>query len=183
MDLYLILKFVHVTSAIIWLGGAFVFIVLMQALSSRANAERFYALLANVSFIGPRLFLPASVMTLITGLATAHVGGFGWPAWVVLSLAAVTVTTLVGAFKLGPMGDRYVAAAKAKGPAAAWPLGMQLLRLARADYVLQFFIVFLMVTKPDWSDLALIVPLVLTVLLVGVAAFLPPTRRTTNLRS
>jgi uncharacterized membrane protein len=180
MDLYLILKFLHVVSAVVWLGGGFALLLLASVQIEKAEPARIVAVIAQVAYLGPRLFLPASIATLLTGLGAVYLAGFGWPAWVVLGFAGIVATALLGSLKLGPMSDRIVALAKQKGPHAVLSDAMALIRLARFDYVMQFSIVFLMVAKPDWQDTTVLAIAALAVLLAAFMTVRPSARLVTN---
>jgi uncharacterized membrane protein len=180
MDLYLILKFLHVAAAVVWLGGGFSLLVLATVQAEKADPARLLAIVGQVAYVGPRVFLPASIITLLTGLGTVYMAGLGWPAWIVLGFAGIVVTALLGALKLGPMSDRIVAIAKQSGPHAALPDAMALIRLARFDYVMLFSIVFLMVAKPDWQDMTILAIPALAVLLGAFMTVRPSARLVTN---
>jgi uncharacterized membrane protein len=180
MDIYLIVKFVHVVSAVVWLGGGFALLLLASVQVEKAEPARIMAVIAQVAYLGPRLFLPASILTLLSGLSAVYLGGFGWHAWIVFGFGGIAVTTLLGALKLGPMSDRVVALAKHKGPHAALSDAMTLIRLARFDYVMQFSIVFLMVAKPDWQDTTGLAIPALAVLLAAFMTVRPSARLVTN---
>jgi uncharacterized membrane protein len=176
MDAFLLFKTLHVISAIVWLGGGLSLVLLAFLFARRPDPADLLGVIRLVAFLGPRLFLPASILTLLTGLAATHTGGFGWPAWVVLGLAGIAVTAVLGALKLGPACDKVIALSDSKGAQAARPEMVKLLPLARFDYTTQFAIVFLMVTKPDWQDVPVLAGVAVIVLAALVAAFLPVPR-------
>lgn len=118
MDVATILKFLHVVLAILWLGGGMCLILLGTFIGRAATPAAVMAVVRHVALYAPRVFIPCSVLVVVTGVALVLAAGWAWEAWVVLGLA-------------------------------------------RLDYVVQFAIVFLMVAKPGWSDVGV---------LVGVAA-------------
>lgn len=180
MDAYLLLKFTHVVSAIVWLGGGFAMVLLAMLFAKRPDPTDLLGVIRLIAYLGPRLFIPVSVITLLTGLATTYVGGFGWPAWVVLGLVGIAATALIGALKLGPACENALALAEAEGVQAARHEMLKLLPFARFDYAIQFAIVFLMVAKPDWQDLPVLLGLAMTVLIALAAAFKCAPRRFTS---
>lgn len=177
MDFYLVLKFFHILSAVIWLGGSFTLLLLATVQITKVEPERLLATIGQVAYVGPRLFMPASLATLLTGFGAVYLAGFGWPAWVVLGFAGIVVTAMLGALKLGPMSGKVLQIAQMQGLDEAWPEAIALVRLARFDNVMLFSIVFLMVVKPDWQDLLLLAIPALAVLLgalmVNRPAFTP----------
>lgn len=173
MDTAILLKFAHVALAILWLGGGMCLILLGVFLGRNPAPAAVMAVVRHVAIYAPRVFIPASVLVLVSGAALAWLAGWGWPSWVVLGLAGVAFTGVFGARVLGPMADRSVALADAQGDAAGVPEGLRLLRLAKFDYVVQFSIVYLMVAKPGWSDIGTLAVLA-ALIVAGGLAFLRP---------
>lgn len=171
MDTYLILKFLHISFAILWLGGGMCLILLGVALGRDPAPDRVMPVVRQVAFYAPRVFVPSSIVVLLTGVAAVLNGGLGWDAWVILGLCGIAFTGLFGGFVLGPMADRAVKAAEVSGDAAGAAIGLRLLQSAKFDYVVQFGIVFLMVVKPGWSDLTPL-GLVAVAVAAGAALFL-----------
>lgn len=153
MELYALVKFFHVVSAIVWVGGGAVLALLgFFALRARDEAALFTAA-RQMSFVGPRVFLPASLSTLSLGLGMVWVGGLAWEAWLVLGLAGTVATALFGQFVLKPRGERVakLLAEPAKRRDAIRQTEA-LFRLARVDYGVLFAVIAVMVLKPGWSD-------------------------------
>ncbi len=175
MDFALLIKFSHVSAAMVWLGGGLAMIMAAALLGPNARPEQIMTVIRMVSFIGPRLLMPASIATLLSGLWLALYGGYGWPAWLILGLAGIAFTAVFGALVLGPTSERAVRTATRLGDDAAMGDARRLIRLGRFDYVVQFAIVFLMVVKPDWSEVQLLALLGLAVL-AGAALTLRPSR-------
>lgn len=175
MDFALFIKFAHVSAAMVWLGGGLAMILAAAFLGPNARADQIMTVIRMVAFLGPRLLMPASIATLLSGLWLAFFGGYGWPAWLVLGLAGIAFTAAFGALVLGPGCDHAVATAARHGDAAGAAEARRVVRLGRFDYVVQFAIVFLMVVKPDWSEVQLLAVLGLAVL-AGAALTLRPSR-------
>lgn len=154
MDLYSILKFLHIASAVIWVGGGFALMVLGICAHRARSAEDLLAVMRGVGFIGPRVFLPASVLVLVFGLGMVWAGGWAWEAWLVLGLGGTLATALFGQFVLKPRAD-YIAALSAdpRRRRDALRVAVELIALARIDYAVLFSVVGLMVLKPGWGDL------------------------------
>jgi uncharacterized membrane protein len=173
MDLPTFLKFLHVTAAILWVGGGSVMILVSLALSGRATAAVQMAILRAAMLLGPRLFLPASLVTLASGLALVFVAGWGWQPFTVLGLVGIAFTATFGALYLGPSCERVLKVEAMHGPQEALPLLRRLQRLSRMDYAVQFAIVFLMVVKPGWQDIATFLALAALLALAGLLTFRP----------
>ncbi len=173
-----LLKFVHITAAVLWVGGGFSMILASILLAGRSTAEAQLAVVRATVILAPRLFVPASVITLASGVTLLFVAGWGWQPFTVLGLAGVLFTALFGALVLGPSCERALKTAEAWGAVSALPMVRRICRLAIFDYAVQFAIVFLMVVKPGWQDFAVFGGLAAIVTLAVLAALHPIRRET-----
>lgn len=170
MDLYLILKLVHVACAIVWVGGASVLTLLVAVLLGRGDDDATMAGVSYVALLGNRVFAPIGLVTIATGLTLGWLGGWFPQAWTVLAMVMVACTFLLGALVLGPACDRAVKTWKAGDMPAAMALGRRVLRLVAVDLGAQWGIISLMVAKPGWTDPAVGLPALLVA--VGLLAAL-----------
>ena len=178
MDFATTLKFAHVLAAVLWVGGGFATIIAGIVLSGRATAQTQLAIVQAVTLLAPRLFIPASIFTLASGVTLLFVAGWGWQPFTVLGLAGVLFTAGFGALVLGPSCERALKLAETHGPDAAIPSLRRVQRLALMDYAVQFAIVFLMVVKPSWSDFAVFGGIGAIIALAAFAALRPVHRVT-----
>lgn len=170
MSWYEFLLFVHVSCAVIWIGGGFVFQVYgMVELASgdRAAIARFAG---NVGRIGERLFVPAALLVVLAGIGLMIDGDWPWGrVWVVFALITFIGSFLLGLLVLGPTAKRI----EVVGPETEE--GQRLIRrvfsLLRVDLLFLFAIVFAMTAKPTGDDTWTIV-LVAAILVAGSAYFL-----------
>ena len=100
------LHFLHIVSAIVWVGGGFV----MSVFGSRARASRDPNAIADFSesltYVGTRVMLPAVVGTLIFGLWMVFENA-DWnfrQFWVLLAIGLFILAFLIGAIYLGRIG-------------------------------------------------------------------------------
>ena len=98
MTWYSFLLFAHVSMAVIWIGGG----LMMQLFGVRASMLGDRTRLANlgedIAFIGPRLFVPASLLAFLTGVLLvidSDFYGFG-DDWIVIGLVLYATTFLTG---------------------------------------------------------------------------------------
>ncbi|MDQ4095929.1 MAG: DUF2269 family protein [Actinomycetota bacterium] len=143
-------QFLHVLSAITWVGAA----TLALFLSLRLSAQRDNPVAAPASGLLEKtavpLFMAASLGTLITGLILA----FGWigfdPLWIKIGLAGVLVSIVVGFGYFKPHGEKLGAAMEANGPGD--PKVQVMVRQAQivslVELVIFAVVVWAMVTKP-----------------------------------
>ncbi|MES0185980.1 DUF2269 domain-containing protein [Mesorhizobium sp. C386A] len=94
MDWYSLFKFLHVMAAILWLGGGFA-MLLVSILADRAgDDETLMVMLRTTDKLGLRMFVPASIATLASGLVlTSLWTGFS-DLWVVIGLCGYAAAFL-----------------------------------------------------------------------------------------
>ena len=84
-NVYNVLKFLHVASVIVWVGGVTALSVLGWSLRGERNRETFKVLLPQLTLYGQRIIGPTSIVVLLTGLAMVGMAriGFGtfWALW------------------------------------------------------------------------------------------------------
>ncbi|HEY5080684.1 MAG TPA: DUF2269 family protein [Bauldia sp.] len=177
MDFYLILKFLHVASTVVWIGAGVGLVILGIAANSRKDNAGFVRIMQDVVFLAPRVFVPASLATLVFGVAAAWTS-FGFEMlWIDLGIIGYAATFVTGNYFLRPRADR-ITKLVAEGGASdhAVAAGRELLGLAKFDYALLFIVVADMVFKPTLDQWGVLV--VLAIVLAGAAVlFLVPVIR------
>ena len=168
MSWYAFLLFVHISMAIVWIGGA----LMMQLFGLRATMSgdpaRIATLGQDIEWIANRTFIPASLVAFVTGVllvVNSDFYGFG-DDWIVFALVLYATTFVAGLFFLGPESGR-VGKLQAEGAPDAHPRTLRLIMLSRLDLVLLFLIVYDMAVKPSFGDAASIAWGIVGALAVG----------------
>lgn len=148
--LYEAIVFVHVFAAIIWVGGAFYFQVKIAQFRRANDNAGFLQLGRDAEHIGQRLFMPASIVVLLAGIAMVWYGPYSFELWIALALVGIVLTALTGAIYLGPQGGRLARLAEEKGvdDPAVTAMRDRLITVSRIDYAVLALIVLDMVFKP-----------------------------------
>jgi uncharacterized membrane protein len=171
---YDLLVLVHVLAAIVWIGAGLMMLLLSTMADRSGDADTFGALVALNTRLGLTLFVPASLLVLVSGLAAVAAGPWSLATlWLVLALAGFAITFLVGGLVFKPRVDRLAALAGPDGRLgpAAMDEARALMTLARLDYVVLVLVVADMVLKPTGDDVATL-GLMAAVLVAGFAAVL-----------
>ncbi|MGC4077525.1 MAG: DUF2269 family protein [Rubrivivax sp.] len=171
MDFYTVFKFLHVAAAMAWIGGGVTLFAMGMFAESRKDEAEMMRVLGSVGVMANRWFVPASLLTLVFGLAMAALGNLWGDAWVVLGLAGFAATFVTGHFVLRLkameagrlMGDGKLAEAAA--------VGRKLMQVAKFDYTMLVTVVAVMVFKPAWSDY-LMLAIVGAVLAIAAVVFI-----------
>jgi uncharacterized membrane protein len=148
-----LLLFVHVSVAVIWVGGA----LMMQFFAIRASMSgdptRTATLGEDIGWIAQRVFTPASLLAFLSGVllvVDSDFYGFG-DDWIVIALVLYATTFLAGLLFMGPESER-VGKLTAEGSPEAGPRMLRLLLLSRFDLVLLFLVIYDMTVKPAFGD-------------------------------
>ncbi|MDX8519077.1 DUF2269 family protein [Mesorhizobium dulcispinae] len=172
MDWYTIVKFLHVVSAILWVGGGFV-LFLLGVLADRAgNIEDKLQAMRASGELGGRFFAPMSMLTLIFGLVMCGFWvGFS-ELWVIIGLAGYATTFSIGMLVFKPTGERIGAMIAKDGVTpAVLAIGQRMMRWARLDYAVMLAIIADMVLKPTLNDIAVLAGMALVIAAGAALAF------------
>jgi uncharacterized membrane protein len=173
MDWFIVIKYLHVVSAICWVGGNAVLFFAGLLADWRKDDVGSANILKLVVVLSPLWFIPTSLLTLIFGLIMAFGYNLWDNAWIILGLLGFLTTFCIGLFILKPTSEAYTKFNEAGQAAEAKALGTKMLTMTKFDNVLLFAVIFDMVVRPSWSD---VVPLVVIAIAVvgGAVLFLVP---------
>jgi len=173
VDWYSIFKFLHVASAVCWVGGG-VILMYQGLLAGRAkDTDAQMVVIKQTAGLAMTWFIPASLSTVVFGVITATLGSMWGQAWVILGLLGFVATLCTGNFVIRPAADEIARNETAGKRDLAVAYGQKLLQVAKFDYVMLFTVIADMVLKPAWSDVLLLVVMAV-VLAAGAALFLLP---------
>jgi len=150
MTLYQVLLYVHIVCAVIWVGGAF-YIQILAIIANRSTDPSDLPRVGRwAEFVGTRVFVPASILLFLAGVAMVlQAWNFG-QLWVAVAVALWIVSALSGALYLGPRAQRVSKLFEAEGPSsvAARTLMGRVFLVSRLELVSFAVIIALMVFKP-----------------------------------
>jgi uncharacterized membrane protein len=147
--LYTALKVIHVLAVVLWLGGATMLTILALRARGRGS-EALVGIFREVALLAPRIFVPMSLVLVVTGFALLGSGGLPYRLWVILGIVGWAITFLTGIAVLTPQVKRAESLLELHGPGSEVALGQvrRVLALARIDLVVLTLIVVDMVVKP-----------------------------------
>jgi uncharacterized membrane protein len=148
---YEFLLFVHVSGAVIWLGGGFILQVYGMTVERGGDANEMAQFAGRAGHLGERVFVPTALLVVLAGIGLMIEGSWSWgQLWVVFALVAYAVSFALGIGILTPLAKKLPDV----GPAT--PEGQAVIRrifaVLRVDLVLLFSIVFAMTVKPTTDD-------------------------------
>lgn len=151
MDMYDWLKSIHVLSAVIWVGGAFTLQFLATRIDAAGDQAQMASFASNAEWFGKRIFMPASIIVLISGIWAVDEGGWSFgDFWVLWGLIGIAFSAIVGAAFLGPESGRIgkIVAERGVDDPEAVARRRRIFVVSRIELVILLTIVFVMVTKP-----------------------------------
>jgi uncharacterized membrane protein len=166
--------FVHVSAAVIWLGGAFMFQMYGMVVRRGGDPEEIARFAGRAGPLSERMFVPASLVVILAGIALMINGNWDWDQlWVIFALVTFAASFLTGLLVLGPMAKRIPIV----GPTtpAGQALIERLFTILRVDLSFMYAIIFAMVVKPTADD-GWTIAIAAAVLVVLTVVFLAPLR-------
>jgi uncharacterized membrane protein len=152
MDIYLILKLLHVISALAWVGGGMTMLAQsIFAIRDKGEMETLRGI-DSMGSMAKRWFIPASLLTVIFGVAMTVYANLWGELWVILGLVGFAATFLTGMLVFEPKLKAIAAAVAAGDEALALRHGRTLLRISKFDYTIMFLVIADMVLKPGYGD-------------------------------
>jgi uncharacterized membrane protein len=174
--------FVHITAAVIWLGGAFTFQMYGAVVRRGGDPGEIAVFAGRAGHLSERMFVPASLTVILAGIALMINGNWDWDQlWVIFALVIFAASFLTGVLVISPMAKRIPDA----GPTtpAGQALIERLFTILRIDLCFMYAIVFAMVVKPTTDDgwtIAIAVVLLIVLTLVFLKPLLAQASRSTS---
>jgi len=148
---YEFLKFVHILTAIIWVGGAVTVQVLAFRILKTNDWNRLATFAGDAGALGERLFAPASGILVLVGILMVIDSGWAFSdTWIVIGIVGFVATLVTGLFYLTPTAKKIATLMEQRGPEDPETQSTikQLLAISRIDLVVLVIVVFNMVVKP-----------------------------------
>jgi uncharacterized membrane protein len=101
-SVYLLVKFLHVISSTIWIGGIVAMTILIARIAREADPSLLVALTRQARFYGGAVITPAIGVQFLTGLVMIFGFGIGFPLWVLWGIAAIIVVVVLSLRLLVP---------------------------------------------------------------------------------
>lgn len=149
--MYNVLQFLHVAAAIVWIGSGVGLVALMGTMTRAGDRATVMTVSRHLETLGPRLFGPAAMGTLIFGILTVLVSDSidFTDTWIVIGLVGVAISLVIVGISNG-VNKKLTAAIEQHGPdhpdAAAAMSRTRMLNYI--DLVVLFVVVWAMVIKP-----------------------------------
>lgn len=141
MSLYTFFKFIHITAAIVWIGGVFTLSILSMRFFRHHDRPAMLALADQSKFYGKSIIGPSAMLTLIAGIVMVAVVGLAASLWVVWGLVAALLSMAIGGFFTSKLGNKLEELVAAPDSSQA-----QLLAVRKRIGLLNVFDVFILLS-------------------------------------
>lgn len=173
MTTYELLLFLHIAATIVWLGAASA-LTLLAFGAARANDIAAKATVnAHSEYLAVRLFIPASLATVIFGLLLVAEGSWNLDQlWIVIGLGGFLVSFLTGILFFKPEGERIEELVERHGPThpeVTKRIDM-IEAVGRIELAILFLVVADMAIKPTGDDVGLLLAGLAIIAAVAVLA-------------
>ena len=149
---YETLKYVHILSAIVWVGTGLYFQYQATRLNRIGDPERMAAFTKDIEFTGKTLLLPASILVLAMGIAMVLYAPFleFEDTWIAIGLVGSIATAVTGSVFIGPTAGKIGWLIEEQGPASpeVQAATRKIFMVSRIDQVVLLLVIAAMVYKP-----------------------------------
>jgi uncharacterized membrane protein len=104
--MYDVLKFLHVLTAIVWVGGGLALNFLGTRLVAAGTSTEIAGFTRQVEWMGTRVFMPSSLVLLIAGIIMTITDWSFEELWIVIGIGGFLYSFINGAFLVGPLSGR-----------------------------------------------------------------------------
>jgi len=148
---YAFFKWVHVTGAVIWVGGGLTLTILALRAERSSDPTEMALIARQAAFVGERIFAPVGLLVLGMGIGMVVNLNLDWgTSWILIGLIGYAITFLTGLLVLGPQSKRVGQLIDTQGPDAAETQAAirRILLIARVDEGMLLLVVAAMILKP-----------------------------------
>ncbi len=146
--MYEILKFVHITSVILWAGGSVMFLVL-NGRKTRESAEEVRRVAEQSLWLGNRYYTPVAVIAAVSGIWMVIYSGIGFEhLWITIGIGVVVISAALGMAFYARQAKAIIEGVQSEGLSEKVAARAQrIATVARLETLLLFFAVYAMVAK------------------------------------
>ena len=147
--MYNFFQTIHVLAAVVWVGSAFFFNLIMGRLAAAEEMAAIGSITKQTPFVS-KFFNVAAITTLVFGVAMvveAEFLEFSDP-FISIGFLGILASLGIGHGMITPAATQLTAAIEAGDAAAAEELGKEVGMLSAIDTVILFIVVWAMVVKP-----------------------------------
>ena len=150
--IYNVILLVHILAAIVWVGGAIFIQIYVTRLEKAGETTRLLAFSKELETLGRKVFMPSAISVLLAGIAMVMYspGVEAGQLWIIVGLAGIVSTIVIGAVFIGPETGRLARAVEERGPDDPEVLRRvrRIFMISRIDLALILLVVADMVFKP-----------------------------------
>lgn len=151
-DVFKTLKFIHVMSAIVWVGGGIFVQIYATKLNRAGDPQQLTRFAHDVASLGNKVFAPASGLVTLMGITMVIYSPaiYFSETWIIIGLAGAIATFITGMFFIGPAAEKLAKTVEAEGMGSPTVQASikRIFTISRIDQIVLILVVLNMVFKP-----------------------------------
>lgn len=151
MPLFKLYLLLHILGVVIWMGTGIVMALLSRKVTSEGKTNKMFELAETLEWLTPRTFIPASIITLVSGILMVNASEriLVTDLWIILSFAGVMLSMILGGGVIGRLNKQILLLKNDKNKAKdCITLYSRLMSFLRLDLIIIFLVLFDMIVKP-----------------------------------
>lgn len=151
MSLFKFFLLLHILGVVVWMGTGLVMALLSRRATNEGKTDKMLELAETMEWLTPRTFIPASLITLISGVLMVYISEriFITDLWIILSFGGVILSVILGGGIIGSINKQILRLkndeSKEKDCA---PLYSRLIFFHRLDLIIMLLVLIDMLVKP-----------------------------------
>jgi uncharacterized membrane protein len=148
---YSLFKAIHVTFAVIWVGGGFSIMINAIRAQRTWDPKQVVTVAQQAAFLGEKIFAPAGLVVFLMGIAMMINTNWGWGHfWIIVGLLGYAATFSIGIGVLSPLAKKIEHSAVENGPEHPETLALidRIMLIGRVDMAVLLVVILDMATKP-----------------------------------
>lgn len=153
LSLYEFLLWIHITSAVLWVGGSVMILILALKMRAASDENSLMRVGQLGELLGKTFFMPLAIVQLLSGIFLVLEGDIGFDNfWILGGIVGIVGSSIIGAAFLTPLSGKLAAAMAEKGFGSGEVQAAldRIFLLNKIDVAILLLIVFLMSVKPGY---------------------------------
>lgn len=151
MSLFKFFLLLHILGVVGWMGTAVVMFLLNRKVMHEGKTDKMFELAETLEWLTPRTFIPASLITLASGLLMVYTSEriLITDLWIILAFGGVIVSMALGGGILGKLNKQILLLKNDKNKAkGCTELHSRLMFFHQLDLIIIFLVLIDMIVKP-----------------------------------
>lgn len=151
MSLFKLYLLLHILGVVVWMGAGLVMALLSRRVTNQGKTDKMLELAETLEWLTPRTFIPASIITLISGVLMVYASEriLITDLWIILSFVGVMLSMILGGGVIGSLNRQILLLKNNKDKEKkCTALYSRLIFFLQLDLIIIFLVLIDMIVKP-----------------------------------